>query len=177
VNVNAFGNPVPSARFMGGREFGRLTGGRAAMGSGDASEVLRRRIMLLPAVEPSAGPFMGRAHRWTVPEAELSEGVRAVAASWYLALVTATCLGIIGAEGPVFVEGPFAGNPQFVAMLAAAVGRPVKAEPASATGTSIGAALLTRDPVPAAAAGPVPDAPPPDPALVAYAADWRAAVS
>ena len=32
VNVNAFGDPVPSARFMGGREFARLTGGRPVAG-------------------------------------------------------------------------------------------------------------------------------------------------
>jgi sugar (pentulose or hexulose) kinase len=174
VNVNAFGDPVPSARFMGGREFARLTGGRAAAGPEDVAEVLRRCILLLPAVEPSAGPFMGREHRWTVPESELSEGVRATTASFYLALVTATCLEIIGAGGPVFVEGPFAANPQFVAMLAAAVNRAVATEPASATGTSLGAALLTADPQLAAAAGSPPQAPP-DPALAAYAAAWSAA--
>ena len=32
------------------------------------------------------------------------------AASFYAALMVAECLDLIGAEGPVIVEGPFGGN-------------------------------------------------------------------
>ena len=83
--------------------------------------MLARGIMLFPAVEPGSGPFAGRAHRWSVPEAGISDGERAVAASWYLALMTGVCLELIGAEGPACVEGPLAANPQFTEMLAAIV--------------------------------------------------------
>ncbi|MBV7410855.1 hypothetical protein KJP29_17865 [Maritimibacter sp. DP1N21-5] len=55
--------------------------------------------------------------------------------------MTAECLGIIGADGPSVVEGPFARNVLFLAVLAAVAGRQVRLSH-SATGTSIGAALL-----------------------------------
>ena len=56
-------------------------------------------------------------------------------------MMTATCLELIGAEGPVIVEGPFARNRPFAEMLAAATGRPVLPQEGQA-GTSVGAALL-----------------------------------
>ena len=45
VNVNAFGEPVPSARFMGGREFATLVGeGRVDTGpASDPRQCWRRR--------------------------------------------------------------------------------------------------------------------------------------
>ncbi len=179
INVNAFGDPVPSARFMGGREWALVTAGRpTSMDAADVEAVLAREVMLFPAVEGSCGPFQGRVARWSVPEAEIGDGARAVAASWYLALVTAECLQMIGAEGPVCVEGPFAANPAFLDMLAAATGRPVQVS-GGATGTSLGAALLTLPWQPEA----------PSPAetahvqgvavgrLAAYAARWRERVA
>jgi sugar (pentulose or hexulose) kinase len=98
--------------------------------------------MLLPAVEPRSGPFQGRKASWTHKVKDLTDGQRVAALSFYLALMTATCLDIIGAQGPVLAEGPFAKNRLYVAMLEAATGRPVIAENASQSGTSIGAALL-----------------------------------
>ena len=175
VNVDAFGAPVPSARFMGGREWESLTRGRPATPSAaERAAVLSRAALLLPAVEPGSGPFQGRAARWSVPEAELSEGARTLAAAYYLALMTATCLELIGARGPTLVEGPFARNPDYLAMLATATDRPVLAPRAGGTGTSVGAALLA-----APARGALPEAAEtaPDPALRAYAAAWRAAVA
>ncbi len=56
--------------------------------------------------------------------------------------MTDACLGLIGAKGPVIVEGPFALNEIYLKLLAALAGRAVLALPGS-TGTSQGAALLT----------------------------------
>ncbi len=169
INVNALGRPVPSARFMGGREFDLIRAGSATVPDGsDIAAVLAQGLMLLPAVEPRSGPFPGRAHRWTA--AAPAEGPRIAALAFYLALMTAECLAMTGAQGPTVVEGPFARNDAFLAMLAAATARPVAASRA-ATGTSIGAALLfgggkVRQ---AGDASPVL----PDPALAAYATAWR----
>ena len=55
--------------------------------------------------------------------------------------MTDTCLTLTGANGPTIVEGPFAANRHYLEMLHAATGRTVCHSP-SATGTSIGAALL-----------------------------------
>ena len=172
VNVSAFGDPIPSARFMGGREWETLMRGRPAAPARPGA-VLERGVFLLPAAEPGSGPFQGRAAGWTVPEDRLDPGERAAAVSFYLALMTATCLDLIGADGPTVLEGPFTSNAPFRRMLAAATGRPVLHAASGGTGTSIGAALLTS----AAAIGPdqaVSDPEDPDaPHLAAYAAEWR----
>lgn len=140
VNVNALGQPVPSARFMGGREFEMIRAGHTARpDAADRKTVLDRALMILPAVEPGSGPFQGRAMAWTAQPAH--DGQRMVALSWYLALMTQTCLDLVGAAGTAIIEGPFARNPDFLDMLAAL--RPGGVETAtSATGTSVGAALL-----------------------------------
>ncbi len=143
INVNALGDPVPSARFMGGREYDMVRAGRTpGHGPDDIAEVLDREILLLPPVQPGSGPYPKGRAEWSVPERGLTEGQRAVALSFYLSLMSAVCLGMIGAQGPVLVEGPFAGNRLYLEMLATATGRPVSAAGRSATGTSIGAAML-----------------------------------
>ena len=170
VNVNALGRPVPSARFMGGREFEVIRAGSDdAPTKADRAAVLRDGVMILPAVEPGSGPFQGRPMAWT--KAPATDGQRMAALSWYLALMTQTCLDMIGARGPTIVEGPFARNPDYCAMLATL--RPEGVElAASATGTSVGAALLCLGNV----AAPATRAVSPDPALAPYAADWAGAV-
>jgi sugar (pentulose or hexulose) kinase len=169
VNVNAAGEPVPSARFMGGREFEMLREGRAGEATpAGAARVLREGVMLLPAVRPDSGPFQGRAMRWTVEPA--GDGVLEVAAGFYLALMTAECLSLIGAEGTTVVEGPFAANPWFCAMLGAATGRAVV--PADGrTGTAIGAAMLFAPGRTPAKPTRIPASP--DPQMVAHAERWR----
>lgn len=71
-------------------------------------------------------------------------GQRSAALSFYLALMTGTCLKLVGGTGPTIVEGPFARNPEFLAMLHAVTARPVLTN-AAVTGTSIGAAMLLGD--------------------------------
>ena len=172
INVNAFGDPVPSARFMGGREWEvTMRGAAPAMADADATAVLERGVMLLPAIEPGSGPFPGRVAAWSVSEAALADGERAVAVSWYLALMTAVCLESIGADGPIVVEGPFARNRRYVEMLEVATGRGVVVSPAG-TGTSLGAALLAAPVAPPAPADP--PAPLSDARLRAYAEAWHA---
>lgn len=142
VNVNALGDAVPSARFMGGREFELISGDQpAVVQPGDVQQVLRKKLMLLPAVEPSTGPYQGRKMAWTGAEPPAESGERAVALAFYLALMTGTCLQLTGAKGPTIVEGPFAANVQYLAMLEAVTDRPLLRS-TSKTGTSIGAALL-----------------------------------
>lgn len=179
INVNAFGDPVPSARFMGGREFERICADHGRTWTdADVAKVLEKDIMLLPAVEPRSGPFQGRTHRWSVAESGLAGGERFVALSYYLALMTAECLMMTGAAGPIVVEGPFSRNPLYRQMLEAATGRPVAASQASVTGTGIGAALLADCDMSGetASAGETGASASADSGLVAYAARWREAV-
>lgn len=171
VNVNALGQPVPSARFMGGREYQIASAGLApGIGPQDRAAALSGGLMLMPAVEPGSGPFAGRRREWRGRAA--GDGAARVALGWYLAMMTDTCLSLVGAQGPVIVEGPFARNPDYLDMLAAL--RPGGVETAaSATGTTIGAAMLMLDHPPTPAT--TPHLAQTDAAdLRAYAERWRA---
>ena len=142
VNVNAFGDAVPSARFMGGREHDLALGGSAVdVSEADMLQVLNQRSMLLPALVSETGPYAGRQSHWRGVEPPPGSGQRGAAVGLYLALVTAKCLELIGHDGSVVVEGPFARNTPYLTMLEAASLSPV-IPTASATGTSQGAALL-----------------------------------
>ena len=85
-------------------------------------------------------------------------------------MMTAECLALTGAENHTVVEGPFAGNALYLRMLAAATGRPVEPIKRSATGTSIGAALLARMERHVAQDAALIEG---DAAAEAYAASWR----
>ncbi|TPJ36239.1 FGGY-family carbohydrate kinase [Mesorhizobium sp. B2-8-3] len=173
VNVNALGDPVPSARFMGGREFSLLTEGQSQEWSeDDVTAVLARQVLLLPSTQQGSGPFPHRGAQWVNAE-DLSAGQRFAAISFYLALMTVTCLELIGGDGPTTVEGPFAQNPLFIRMLAAATRRPVIASETS-TGTSIGAALLASDGATVTSKGER-TAPPIERAWGEYALAWQQA--
>ena len=142
VNVNAFGEAVPSARFMGGREHDLALGGKLVDADDQHMlEVLAQRTMLLPALVSETGPFAGAPASWCGAEPAIGSGQRSAAVGFYLALVTAHCLALIGHAGQVVVEGPFARNKPFLWMLGAASSSHV-IPMESATGTSQGAALL-----------------------------------
>ncbi len=171
VNVNTFGVPVPSARFMGGREHDLLLGQDAPVaGARDIPGALAKGAMLLPSVEQGSGPFQGRQARWLGAEPARGSAQRSATVGFYLALMTAQCLELVGAQGPVIVEGPFGRNDSYLDMLGAATGRAVLT-PGTATGTATGAALLTLAAPPAlsAVAARVPVA-----AMRGYAERWRA---
>lgn len=173
VNVNALGDPVPSARFMGGREFSVLTKDQPEQWTGaDVGAVLAQK-MLLPSTQQGSGPYPHHAAVWLNADG-MNNGQRFAAISFYLALMTATCLDLIGADGPTTVEGPFARNRLFVEMLAASTARAVVASEA-ATGTSIGAALLATDQLMAQGKGERME-PPTDRVWADYVSAWRAAV-
>ncbi len=164
VNVNALGQPTPSAKFMGGREYEELLAGHETEGGAESD------AFYLPSAHPGTGPWPARIGGWAGLEPQ--GRARAVAVGQYLAMMTATCLEMIGGDGPTVVEGPFARNDAYLAMLAAATGRGVEAS-ASQTGTAIGAALLA---APGAARVGAVRHFAPDAALAAHFARWQAAL-
>ena len=170
ANVDAYGKAVPSARFMGGREFDLLTGGNAvAPDTATLARVIRDQLMLLPSLVKGTGPFPDREAVWPNGEAR-TPAERTAAASLYAALMTHVSLGLIGAEGTTMVEGPFARNAVYLSALRSLTGRDVAALPGS-TGTSLGAAILAGATIPVQAkAGNVQ---PLDAAFDTYAAIWR----
>jgi sugar (pentulose or hexulose) kinase len=180
ANVDAYGRAVPSARFMGGREFEMLTTALGPFPSDGVSQVLpdvlASGLMLLPNVAEGSGPFPGQRLRWI--EAKAVPGpdrtARWAAASLYLALMTEACLELLGAGGPVLVEGPFAANEAYLSALAGLLGRPVMAL-AGSTGTTHGAALLSGANLPSENGRPI--VPLSATGLAGYRALWRSHLS
>jgi sugar (pentulose or hexulose) kinase len=144
INVNARGEPVPSARFMGGREHDVATVETYPVPTdADLHDILSEQTMLLPAVEKTCGPFKGRQARWHGTKPNPGTARIGAAVALYLALVNRECLRNIGHEGLIVVEGPFANNRVFLRMLATLTDSQV-ATSNGITGTSQGAALLVR---------------------------------
>ncbi len=119
ANVDALGDAVPTARFMGGREYEAILGPSDApvVPTHDAlASILRRRAFALPpARAASEGPgFAGRLIR--------TEGLRgeerAALATAYLALRTDRRLSDLGASGDILVDGPLSANRLYIELLA-----------------------------------------------------------
>lgn len=116
VNVDAFGQPVPSARFMGGREV-ELLGDRIDHGGTHGlADALLAGAMVLPSQVPGCGPFPQSIGRWINRPADAE--ARAAAIALYAALMADASLSLIGARERLLVEGRFAGSEIFVRALA-----------------------------------------------------------
>ena len=126
VNVDAYGKPVPSSRFMGGREIELLTGldtrridikpDQPALVAAVPS-VLARGAKVLPTFAPGFGPFPHHRGRWIDMPTDPTE--RRAAVSIYAALVADVSLDLIGARERILVEGRFAEAEVFIRTLAA----------------------------------------------------------
>ncbi len=123
VNVDIDRRPVPSARFMGGREIEL-----ACDGAVDAPEdqpallaavpaVIADQAMLLPTLTAGCGPFPDHPGRWL--HAPSRPDSRKAAACLYAAFVAETSLDLIGARETLLIEGRFASAEVFVRAIAA----------------------------------------------------------
>jgi len=171
ANVDAFGRAVPTARFMGGREFDMLAPGAVEPTEADIASVIAKDVQALPSFMAGVGPFPGSVGRWTKDPEGLSAGERTAVVSLYLALVTQACLELAGVGKQIVIEGPLARNALFGEALARLTGVKVSAS-GDATGTSLGASMLFGGTHTAAAPGL--DRPPlQTEGFDAYCARWR----
>jgi L-fuculokinase len=169
ANVNAFGAPVATARYMGGREY------EAIARSGDEPtidaviEVLALGAIALPSFA-SAGPFSGRQGRLEGVES-LHGTQRAALATLYSALMTGVLIESLGAAGEIFVDGPLARNPLFSRLLAACLPVGTLRSYPEGGGTRVAAHLAgLPSPAPGALQTVVPLR---LPGLLDYQAKWR----
>jgi sugar (pentulose or hexulose) kinase len=125
VNVDAGGAAVPSARFMGGREIETLAGidTRPIDVALDQDDVLAALPAVLakgsapsPNFAAGFGPYPRARGRWVDRPADETE--RRAAIGLYVALLADVSLDLIGATGPVLVEGRFASVAPLVRTLA-----------------------------------------------------------
>ena len=117
ASVDAFGSPVATARFMGGREYEAIAGTDTRPNMPALLNVIERQAMALPAFA-SGGPFAGREGR-LVNADKLSGSERASVATLYVALMCELLIEMLGADGDVLIDGPLATNPLFGSVLGA----------------------------------------------------------
>lgn len=177
ANVDARGDPVPTARFMGGRELELVAGPEALRVQATRADVvalLEGGAMALPSFVPGSGPCMGREGR-IVGEPGPEPRHRSALAALYGALTVELMLEKLAAKGPVIVEGSFHANLAFCGLLAALRPRQPVHPTDDPSGTARGAWLLARWGEGPVALAPLGSAAEPWelPGLDAYRARWR----
>ncbi|MEI9420224.1 FGGY-family carbohydrate kinase [Mesorhizobium sp. Cs1299R1N1] len=177
VNVDVDGGPVPTIRFMGGREFAVISGGwQGAIPPGPIQQAIDASLMALPSFAPG-GPMPDRPGRLVgrTPDA----GERAAVALLYVALMIDLCLDLIHSDNTVIVDGGLNTGGLLAGLLAQL--RPGQAflQGASLEGSATGAAALAFESV-----GRDFAAEPPEPVqatqfggLAGYRDTWRDSVA
>ncbi len=123
INVDVFGTPIPSSRFMGGREV-ELIEASAPSDTGAPDQLARARRLIetggaaLPTFQRGVGPFPSAAGGWSGARPS-DPADRRAAASLYLALMSDTSLDLIGSTDRLVIEGRFAQDAVFTRALAA----------------------------------------------------------
>ncbi|WP_417824006.1 FGGY-family carbohydrate kinase [Thalassospira lucentensis] len=146
-NVDLNGNAVPSARFMGGREYAQLANGHHGIPEISAiNRLIDQGCFALPSFAEAGGPFVGNPGRIIREDALTSPEDKAALATLYCALMTDYCLETIESAGPIIIEGPFAANDVLCQLLAAIRSQQTVLTTPDSSGTSFGAAMLSNGP-------------------------------
>ena len=145
ANVDGFGNPVPTARFMGGREYAAICGERglgAEPSVADLRQVVADGTLAMPSFSAQGGPFRAHPGRIVgrVPEDACQ---RAALAALYCALMSDFCLDALDARGDVIIEGRLASNEAFASALSALRAPQNVLRSFDQSGTLRGAAMLS----------------------------------
>ncbi len=156
VNVSVEGASVPTARFMGGREFAVLCAGTdpglATLAALD--ELVEQGWAATPCFSDAGGPYQGKLGRVWQHGQPVAQGVvgvpahlRPALASLYCAEITAELVESLAtsetALAPVVLEGPLASNVVYTTVLSALLaGRRVLRSTDALEGTARGAWML-----------------------------------
>ena len=177
VNVDVDGGPVPTVRFMGGREFATISGDwQGAISPGAIQRVIDCGTMALPSFAPGGpmphrrGEFIGRS-----PAAE----ERAAVALLYVALMIDLSLDLIHCSNTVIVDGGLNNGGLLASLVAALRPRQEFMQGATLQGSATGAAALAFESVGRAFAVEVPEPvrAAPFAGLAGYRDGWRGEIS
>lgn len=140
-NTDIFGRKVATSRFFGGKEFETLAGGEAGRVPllSEVAQMVSTGAMALPSFTGAPGPMPGSANRGRIIGDPVS---RVSLASLYCALMVAEQLDAVGSRHDIIVDGPFALNGVFTAVLAQLRGKQKVFASQLRDGTTAGAACL-----------------------------------
>ena len=143
--TNVFGRPVGCCGFFGGGEFDKLLAGASpsAAAAMDVEAIVAHAAFALPSFSDTGGPVAGSGNRGRF-EGPLTGalGERASLATLYTALMTAEALDALESRSPIVIDGGFARNDLYCALLAALRPGQTVSSSLALEGTSVGAALL-----------------------------------
>jgi sugar (pentulose or hexulose) kinase len=177
VNVDVDGGPVPTIRFMGGREFAAISNDwQGAISPGAIQRVIDAGMMALPSFAPG-GPMPDRRGKLIgrMPDAE----ERAAVALLYVALMIDISLDLIHSSNTVIIDGGLNTGGLLASLVAALRPGQTFMQGATLEGSATGAAALAFESVGCAFAA---EAPAPVRAarlvgLAGYRDDWRGEIS
>jgi sugar (pentulose or hexulose) kinase len=119
ANINIMGEPIATARYMGGREFEKicaLTGADVCdkMSTHDIHSILEQEIFAFPSFISGSGPYPEK-------KGNISGSPKngKVLATIYSALMINELLNNLQSSGNIVIEGRFAGNRTLCSLLAA----------------------------------------------------------
>lgn len=139
-NVTVNGEPAPSLRFMGGREFDVISQGwNKPIGQDAVKRVIERGVFVLPSWA-AGGPFPETAGRIVGGDVDGEE--RAAAAALYVVMMTDLSLDLIRSDNLLVVDGGLARIDLFTAMLAQLRPNQTVVRSGMSEGSATGAAAL-----------------------------------
>ncbi|PVB62859.1 FGGY family carbohydrate kinase [Labrenzia sp. 011] len=143
ANVTVKGEPAPSLRFMGGREYDRISGQwNKPIAQATVERVIERGVFALPSWA-AGGPFPENEGHVLGGEVEGEE--RAAVAALYVVMMTDLSLDLIRSQNLLVVDGGLARIDLFNGMLAQLRPRQTVVRSAMAEGSATGAAALAFD--------------------------------
>ncbi len=173
ANVTVNGEPAPSLRFMGGREYDLISDGwNKPISQAAVERVMERGVFALPSWA-AGGPFPET--RGYIVGGEANGEDRAAVAALYVAMMTDLSLDLIKSENLLVVDGGLAKIDLFTAMLAQLRPSQTVVRSTMSEGSATGAAALAFK---ALGLAPFKDETVPVgasriPGLEAYRARWR----
>jgi Sugar (pentulose and hexulose) kinases len=173
ANVSVDGAPVPTIRFMGGREFDTIREGASPRVSRESLQaVIDRRLFALPSFAPG-GP--SQETRGEITGAIGSDVERAALALLYVTLMSDYCLDLIGSRNTIIVDGGLVKTGAYAEVLAQLRPEQKVLSSDNPEGSAVGAAALAFEalggkPRPVECSVTVPSE---LRGLVEYRAEWR----
>lgn len=143
ANVDLRGEPLPTGRYMGGREFEILSkdaGNERDFTESDLRKVIAKRSFLLPSYAPG-GPFMKRQGSTVGPELS-SRGENLARATLYITLMTLSSMRMLEVDGDLMISGGFVNNSWYCRMLATLGGCERCYLDHQSEGSAVGAGML-----------------------------------
>lgn len=145
ANIDVTGQPVPCARFMGGREFEAICEQAGSwlgeqFSAIDLQTIIDKKVYAIPDFSQGSGPFGGRRGHFIGDTNQVS-GI--ALATVYCALMIDYQLDMLGAEGRIFIEGSFLKNPLLCALVSQLRDNQEVLLSRDSTGTVQGAGYLT----------------------------------